>query len=63
MKNLDAALAEIVEFFESRRIPYMVIGGVASSVWSKPRYARNVDLTVWIDADRFKTLQVPGARA
>lgn len=44
---LDAARAAI-EFLESLRIPYVVIGGIANAVWGDPRATRDADFKVFI---------------
>ncbi len=53
MTSLERALKEITSFFESRRVPYMVIGGIATLVWGSPRSTVDVDITVQVtDAAR-----------
>jgi len=44
------ALKKSIAFLNERRIPYMVIGGVANSIWGRPRATHDVDLKVSIDA-------------
>ena len=46
MNPLIDALRRLKEFLEAHGIPYMVIGGVANSVWGQPRYTHDGD-TRW----------------
>ena len=48
MTGLEAALGEIVAFLDCRRIPYMVIGGIANLVWGVPRATLDIDMTLWV---------------
>jgi predicted nucleotidyltransferase len=42
------ALAEIARYLESRGVPYATIGGIAASVWGRPRATQDADLTVLV---------------
>ncbi|MDY7080520.1 MAG: nucleotidyltransferase [Chloroflexota bacterium] len=46
------AIRRLKEFLEAHGIPYMVIGGVANSVWGQPRYTHDVDLKVSLGEQR-----------
>lgn len=48
MTGLERALAGIVSYLEERRIPYMVIGGIANLAWGVPRTTRDIDVTLWV---------------
>ena len=37
MNALERAVALITRFLEERRVPYMLIGGIANLVWGEPR--------------------------
>jgi predicted nucleotidyltransferase len=39
-------LREVVETLERAEIPFLVIGGVASAVWGRPRYTQDIDIMV-----------------
>src|SRR5438067_6875625 len=39
-------LKEVVDTLERADIPFLVIGGVASAVWGRPRYTQDIDLMV-----------------
>src|SRR2546421_8194627 len=39
-------LKEVVETIERAEIPFLVIGGVASAVWGRPRYTQDIDVMV-----------------
>src|SRR5437879_9593891 len=39
-------LKEAIDALERADIPFLVIGGVASAVWGRPRYTRDIDVLV-----------------
>lgn len=43
------ALGPIVRFFETHRVPYMVVGGLANAVWGEVRATRDADFKVVVD--------------
>lgn len=56
MTGLERSLKAIVSFLESRKVPYMVIGGIANLVWGVPRSTLDIDVTVWAAKDREEAL-------
>ena len=42
----------MVQLLEHRRIPYMVMGGLALSAWGRVRATQDVDLSVSLDPER-----------
>ena len=45
-QRLEAALAGVARLLDGLRVPYMVIGGFAVTVWGQPRYTADLDLTI-----------------
>ena len=45
MTALESALLEAVGILDRIGIPYMLIGGLAVSLWGEPR--STLDITVW----------------
>jgi len=43
------ALQKVIEFLDEHRIPYMVIGGLAVSIWGEPRSTHDADFKVSIE--------------
>ena len=43
------ALKHVIAFLQEHGIPYMVIGGVAISIWGRPRATYDVDFKISID--------------
>jgi hypothetical protein len=43
------ALQKVIEFLDEHKIPYMVIGGLAVSIWGEPRATHDADFKVSID--------------
>ncbi|HET7875892.1 MAG TPA: hypothetical protein VFN71_10235 [Methylomirabilota bacterium] len=39
-------------FFTARRVPYVIIGGIAVQRWGQPRLTRDVDLTILLPPGR-----------
>ncbi len=48
MSSLGEAVRQLKTFLESHDIPYMVIGGIALSVWGITRTTRDADFKVFI---------------
>jgi len=51
--SLESSLAQAVEDLNQAAIPYMLIGGLALTVWALPRATLDVDLTLWVEPDDF----------
>lgn len=62
MNRLEAALVEVAGFFESRRTPYMVIGGFANLRWGRPRLTEDLDLKVDVEPAAWEDLVSAVAR-
>lgn len=50
-EHLYQQLLHVCQFLERRRIPYMVIGGVAVGVWSLPRATVDLDFVIGVAGD------------
>lgn len=48
MTPLETALVEITSFLKGKKIPYMVIGGIANIFWGIPRATVDIDITVMV---------------
>ena len=51
--HLDAVI-EMHKFFTRERIQYAIIGGIAVQWWGEPRFTRDIDVTILVDADKEK---------
>lgn len=49
MTAFEEAIAQMAAILEEERVPYMVIGGAATTLWGSTRATRDVDVTVWVD--------------
>lgn len=49
-------LTRIASELKASRIPYMVIGGQAVLLYGEPRLTRDIDITLGISADQYKTM-------
>lgn len=49
MFNNPASMQRIIDFLNERDIPYMLIGGVAISIWGEMRVTHDVDFKVSVD--------------
>jgi predicted nucleotidyltransferase len=47
--SLLTALKVIIEFLETNKIPYMVIGGIANSIYGEPRQTFDIDIKIKIN--------------
>jgi predicted nucleotidyltransferase len=50
MSKLEEALAELGSLLDSLSVPYMLIGGLAVSMWGVARATLDVDLSVWVES-------------
>lgn len=60
--GLESALVEATTSLDAAAIPYMLIGGLALAAWDLPRATLDVDLTVWVTAERFEGVCLALAR-
>lgn len=49
MNALERAVGSLASFLEQRRVPYMLIGGIANLVWGEPRSTLDVDAAVLVE--------------
>lgn len=49
MFNDPASMQRIIDFLNERNIPYMLIGGLAISIWGEMRVTHDVDFKVSVD--------------
>lgn len=49
--DLVQALQKIVDFLETRKIDYMIIGGIANSLYGNPRQTFDIDVKVSIEEE------------
>ena len=54
MTPLESALLEVTGALDRLRIPYMLIGGLAVSLWGEPRSTLDVDVTTWVESKDFE---------
>lgn len=47
MTALELAVLEVTGALEQMGVPYMLIGGIAVSLWGEPRSTLDVDVTIW----------------
>jgi len=63
MTPLTAALLELTALLDELHLAYMVIGGVAVGQWGEPRATLDVDLSIWVEPERFEsTVEMLAAR-
>ena len=53
-RDLEATLALAVAELEKSSVPYMLIGGLALSVWALPRATVDIDFTLWVRAEELE---------
>lgn len=68
MNHLDALLRQVAGLFEGRRQPWALVGGLAVSVRTEPRFTRDLDIAVAVADDHeaetlVLRLQTAGFRA
>jgi hypothetical protein len=58
---LLAVLGDLTAWLESQEVRGLVIGGLAASLWGRPRLTRDVDVLVWVEESRWPGLLAAGA--
>lgn len=56
MTRLEAALLDVASFLEERRVPYMVIGGLANLLWGVERFTRDLDVAFEVPTEELDGL-------
>jgi hypothetical protein len=56
MTAIEEALAELSGSLEGKRVPYMLVGGLANAIWGEPRATLDIDVTVWVDEQQVPDL-------
>jgi predicted nucleotidyltransferase len=54
MTPLESAVAEVAGVLESLSVPYMLIGGLAVSIWGEPRATLDADWLVWVPPESLR---------
>lgn len=54
MTPLESALVEVAGVLDWLQVPYMLIGGLAVSLWGEPRSTLDVDVTIWVETENFE---------
>ena len=49
MTQLESALLEVASILDELRVPYMLIGGLAVSLWGEPRSTLDIDVSLWVE--------------
>lgn len=49
MLDLDDVLVRLAAWLDRRKVPYMVIGGFAVTIWGEPRFTRDLDVTIAVE--------------
>lgn len=63
MTPLDTALRRVTEELTRRRVPFALVGGLAVSVRTEPRFTRDADLAVALATDAEAEALIHGLRA
>jgi hypothetical protein len=59
---LQAALETIVCWLEEKKVPYMVFGGIANSLYGNPRQTFDIDIKLYLEKDREIKDFIPAVR-
>ena len=63
MTKLEAALVEVASLLDELSIPYMLIGGLAVSIWGEVRATLDADFSLWVEPqDLERIVRQIGAR-
>ena len=53
--RLLLALESIVSWLDKQRVPYMIFGGIANSIYGSPRQTFDIDIKISVPAENDKT--------
>lgn len=56
MTQLESALLEVTSVLDELGVPYMLIGGLAVSLWGEPRATLDIDLSLWVEPGEFESV-------
>ena len=56
MNTLEKSLVHLAHYLDAKKIPYMIIGGVANLFWGIPRTTLDIDVTVHVSPEAVKGL-------
>lgn len=51
MSGLEAALASLLARLTEQQARFALVGGLAVSVWTEPRFTRDADVCVAVESD------------
>lgn len=60
--RLIEAVADLTAWLKDQAVPGAVIGGLAASLWGRPRVAKGVDAVVLLKGANLETFLTAGAR-
>lgn len=62
INSLQAAFAAAVRFLEGEKLEYVVIGGLASDVWGRPRKTLDADIVVRCSPEEYRSFLTGAAK-
>ncbi|HUK57176.1 MAG TPA: nucleotidyl transferase AbiEii/AbiGii toxin family protein [Nitrospiria bacterium] len=62
-ENFYQQLLHICHFLESNRIPYMIVGGIAVSIWTAPRATVDLDFVIGLNEETLPSFIKSAAEA
>jgi predicted nucleotidyltransferase len=52
----EERIAQISRCLDDKKIPYMLIGGQAVLLYGRPRFTRDIDITLGVDSDQYEAI-------
>jgi len=54
---IEELIKKVAQCLDRDKIPYMIIGGQAVLLYGTPRLTRDIDITLGIDTDKFRSIE------
>lgn len=55
---IEKLIQKVAERLDKDKIPYMIIGGQAVLLYGSPRLTRDIDITLGVDTDKFRSIEI-----
>jgi len=62
MNFLEFQLQTVVKFLSTQKIKYVILGGIAASIYGEPRLTADIDISIILDKDKISEFLIQAKR-
>ena len=62
MNFLEFQLQTVVKFLSAQKIKYVILGGIAASIYGEPRLTADIDISIILDKDKISEFLIQAKR-